>query len=563
MTASIAPLLRAAGPALERALAVGALAAHLSRDASLVPREENDQVLITAGSAAIGAATGFGADLVLARLGRRVPGGRVGASALLGGAGASGWVWASEVEERRPLVNAAETACAVAMAAAGVGEAGRLALSALPAPVRAAFASRSAAFLAAAVPALRALRGRMAEPADRVKASLSYEYLPTVSGGHGSLAPLSTLDREGRKFLGLAVPEGEIAEVMGPPVRSPIRVYVGVETAPSPVARVELAVAELERLGAFERRRILVACPSGAGFVTPVPVEVEEYMTRGDLASVAVQYNNQRSHRSLDRVPVGTETTRLLLRALRRRIDELPPDTRPELVTYGESMGAWIAAEVVTEDGLGTIDELGVAHAFLIGVPYQARQKLRQLVGDVSALPPSIGVFETSEDVVTLSEPQRARLAYALLTHPEDPVANFSGLRLVVERPTWLTKGARRHPRVPRSMRWVPAITYLQVLFDVKNGTSFTADFEAYAHDYRAGLPAALRIVFGHCVDVSPEQLARIEECTAASARAQAAREAAARQRPPLPSAGYPASRRRRPARLGLRRSSGGSGRGR
>lgn len=519
--------------ALPRALVVGALAAHLSHEPSLVPRDEDDEVLIAAGAGAIGAATGFAADLLLARLGGHVPGGRTGASTLVGGAGALGWLWASEIEERTPLVNGVETVGAVAMAVAGAGEAGRLALNALPVVARAALGIKFASLGARALRALRVLRKRMGEPADPVKASISYDYLPTVSGGEGSFVPLSALDREGRKFLGLAVPPQEIESVMGRPAKSPIRVYVGLESAPGPAERVELAVAELERLGAFQRRRILVSCPSGAGFVTPVPVEAEEYMSRGDLASVAVQYNNRRSHRSLDKAPVGTMTTRLLLRELRRRID-VEKSPRPELVVYGESMGAWIAADVVTEDGLGTIDELGVAHAFLIGVPYRAREKLRRLVRDRTALPESMGVFESCEQLLMQPEREQERLAYALLTHPEDPVANFSGARLAFQRPTWLTKGRQRHPRVPRLMRWVPAITYLQILFDVKNGTSFTADFEAYAHDYRAGLPTALRVVYGHRREVSDEQLAQIQERTAASARAQAEREAAARERPPL-----------------------------
>jgi uncharacterized membrane protein len=251
-------------------------------------------------------------------------------------------------------------------------------------------------------------------------------------------------------------------------------------------------------------------------------------MTRGDVASVAVQYNNQRSHRSVDKVPTGVETTRILLEELRARRDALPSEKRPELVVYGESMGAWVAAEVLVEGGLRRLDELDVSRGMLIGVPYQAMRKLARLARGVP-LPETIGVFRTAEEVVAAREAVHRRVRYVLLTHPEDPVTNFGGLRLLVERPTWLTYGERRHPRIPREMRWLPGITYLQVLFDVKNGTSFTADFEAYAHDYRRGLPAVIRIAYGHLDEVSAVQLAEIERRTAESARAQARREAAAR----------------------------------
>lgn len=511
---------------LEQALAVGALAAYLSRGPSLLPRTPEDQTLIAAGAGAVGAVTGLVAERVTGVLGRRLPGGRAGASAVAGALGAGGWLWASAAEERTAVVNAVETISGIAMLAAGGGEAGRLALGALPIELRAFVTSRALALGVAAASALQALRRRIAEP-DR-QAPIPYEYLSSVSGGEASLAPLWTLDRQGRKFLGMAVPGDAIAAVMGTPAQDPIRVYVGLDTAPTPRERASIAVAELERLGAFERRRILVACPTGAGFVTPIPVEAEEYMTRGDIASVAIQYNNERSHRSLGKVPIGATTTRLLLEALRQRVDRIARGERPELIVYGESLGAWVAAEVLAEGALGTLDELRVARAMLIGLPYRPMRMLARLAESEGVMPGRIRVCETSEQVASLPEPERERLAYVLLTHPEDPVGNFSGLRLLVERPTWLSKGPRRHPRVPREMRWLPGITYLQVLFDVKNGTSFTADFEAYAHDYRLGLPAVARIVYGHQNEVSPEQLARIEERTAASAQAQERREASA-----------------------------------
>jgi uncharacterized membrane protein len=510
---------------LGKAAAAGAVATYLARDPSLVPRTLDDQRLVTAGAALMGAAAATLGDVVAVALGRRVPGGRPGASALLTALGAIGWAWSSPREQRGVATNAVETASGVALVGVGAGEAGEAVLSALPAEARALVTVKALALGIGAGSAFRAVRRKVAEPKDLVKASIRYDFLPTASGGEDSLVPLATLDREGRKFLGLAVRGDAIAEVMGPGSRDPIRVYVGLESAPSPEERVRLAMAELERLGAFDRRRILVACPSGAGFVTPVPIEAEEYMTRGDIASVAIQYNNQRSHRSIDKVPVGVLTTRLLVQALRERLERAPADGRPDLVAYGESMGAWVAADVIVEGGLRLLDELDVRRAVLVGVPYRAAERLRRLAEAEADLPETLGVFKTAGELAALPAAEQERLRYALVTHPEDPVANFTEWRLLWERPTWLTKGPRRHPRVPRKMRWMPGITYLHVLFDVKNGTSFTADFEAYAHDYRLGLPALIRIVYGHGGEVSGEQLHEIEHRMAASARAQAQRE--------------------------------------
>jgi hypothetical protein len=80
-------------------------------------------------------------------------------------------------------------------------------------------------------------------------------------------------------------------------------------------------------------------------------------------------------------------------------------------------------------------------------------------------------------------------------------------------------------------MRWLPGITFFHVLFDIKNATSYTPVFEAYAHDYRRELPTLLRIAFGHG-DITDAQLAAVDTATARSAVIQAEREAGARVGP-------------------------------
>ena len=70
------------------------------------------------------------------------------------------------------------------------------------------------------------------------------DYLPTVSIGPDSLIPQETLDFEASRFLA--------GTEKGLPM-DPIRVFVGVNSAPTVEERAELAVRELARLGAFER----------------------------------------------------------------------------------------------------------------------------------------------------------------------------------------------------------------------------------------------------------------------------------------------------------------------
>ncbi|HEV3408057.1 MAG TPA: alpha/beta-hydrolase family protein, partial [Gaiellaceae bacterium] len=369
--------------------------------------------------------------------------------------------------------------------------------------------------------ALLALRARIEEPHDLVKASVMYDYLPSVSGGDGSLAPLAELDREGRKFLGLATPATAIAELMREPARDPVRVFVGLGTADTPAERVRVAVAELERLGAFERRRLLVACPVGSGYVNPGFVEAEEYMSRGDVATVTVQYNNERSFRSLKSVPRARETYRLLLEALHDRL--AADDGRPEVVFYGESLGAWVGAELLAEGGVELAERLGVVRGVLLGIPHGGAYKLVRLRGASARLPEGLGVFGTADELEALPPEERSELRYVIVTHPEDPVANYTGLQLVWRRPFWL-RPAARSPRIPAAMRWMPGVTFLQVLFDVKNGTSFVPVFEPHAHDYRAEHPAIVRIAYGHD-DVTDEQLGAVAARTLASAERQWERE--------------------------------------
>jgi uncharacterized membrane protein len=469
----------------------------------------------------MGGAGGALTGLLATAMGKRFPGGTLAAGAALAGAGFVAWRWAAARRRPTKAVDALESAGLVTGAAAGAGGAGALLTGRLS---RAALAYTAVTATRGAIRAgraLMALRARIEEPHDLVKASIAYDYVPSVSGGEGSLAPLDGLDREGRKFLGLATSATAIAEVMGDPTQDPVRVFVGLGSADSPSERVRLAVAELERLGGFERRRLLVACPVGSGYVNPAFVEAEEYMSRGDLATVAVQYNNERSFRSLKSVPLARETYRLLLEALR---DRLAGADRPEVVFYGESLGAWVGAELLAEGGLDVAAELGVARGVLLGIPHGGAYKLVRLRRRSERLPPGVGVFGTADELEALPADQRAELRYVIVTHPEDPVANYTGVQLLWRRPFWLRPLARRSSRIPRTMRWMPGITFLQVVFDVKNGTSFVPVFEPRAHDYRAEHPAVARIAYGHD-DVTDEQVGEIAARTIASAERQWERE--------------------------------------
>ena len=148
---------------------------------------------------------------------------------------------------------------------------------------------------------------------------------PLVSGSLESLVPFDTLSRAGRRFVWMAVPADKISEVMGEPARAnPVRAYVGLESAPSEQERVDLAMRELERTGAFDRSWLMVASPTGTGYVNYAAASILEFLTRGDCASVAMQYSARPSPLSLDRVKEGRRHTRMLCKAIAERCAQCP-----------------------------------------------------------------------------------------------------------------------------------------------------------------------------------------------------------------------------------------------
>ena len=96
---------------------------------------------------------------------------------------------------------------------------------------------------------------------------------PLRSGGPGSLVGWDTLGYQGRNFVGQGPTAAEIAAFSGTPAPEPIRAYAGIESAENVEERAELAVADLERAGGFDRADLLVAGTTGTGWVDPAAID--------------------------------------------------------------------------------------------------------------------------------------------------------------------------------------------------------------------------------------------------------------------------------------------------
>ncbi|MBY4128874.1 alpha/beta-hydrolase family protein [Rhodococcus fascians] len=319
---------------------------------ALLPRPAVTQALLIGVSTAIALAVAWLARLAL---GRRHPAG-FGARAWAAGTGTlvsisavySNILWQNKIRaamdthavDWRYAVDVIGGAACVALALWGIGFGVRRACTALVG-VRSIVLITVVGVLSYvfAVPALPSAVSRHFSASNSVSVSVSVSddsvIAPdktTRSGGPGSLVPWGTLGDEGRKFAS------------GGPVRSTVRTYVGLDSAPTLDQRVALAVADMERAGAFDRSVVVIAIPTGSGWVDENAVAGAESRFGGDVATVAVQYSNKPSWATFlfaeDEAKRSAEAVTHAVAAAVARTS-----TPPQIVVYGQSLGAVAGSE--------------------------------------------------------------------------------------------------------------------------------------------------------------------------------------------------------------------------
>jgi uncharacterized membrane protein len=357
---------------------------------------------------------------------------------------------------------------------------------------------------------------------------------PMISGDPESLVRWDTLGREGRRHAiayvrpepptdrptqisGRTRPDLSISTVMREnPRASPIQVFIGLDSAPTPADRVELALAEMDRTAAWTRSMLLLISPTGTGYVNYVATACVQYLTRGDVASVTLQYSKRPSPLSLGKVEAAREQNRLLWLRIFVRVRAMPPQDRPKVVLFGESLGALTSQNVLTGWGTLGLQALGIDRALWVGTPEGSRW-MHEVAGkprpDVDKS--LVALVNDYEQFCELGDEQKERVRYVLLSHDNDGVTKF-GPSLINRRPGWLGLGRPttmelpgRSPRgIPSSMRWRMVTTFYQSLIDMKNAQTPGA-YRAWAHDYRPDLADFIRDVFD--LECTPEQLQRIK----------------------------------------------------
>lgn len=301
-------------------------------------------------------------------------------------------------------------------------------------------------------------------PADQVAPTRAWQ-----TGSPQSLVAWQDLGREGRIFVGATPDPAAISAVTGLPARQPLRVYVGLNAADSLTARADLAVAELERAGGFDRAALVVAMPTGTGWMDPAAMEPLEHLNHGDVATVAMQYSYLQSWISLLVQPEqSAEAGRALFGAVHRRWQQLPAETRPRLYLYGLSLGAHSSQQSLR---LHEMLDRPIDGALWVGPPFVS-PLWQSLTAERDPGSPAWLPRLTTGEAVRFTDGRQVlrdggpwgqvRIVY--LQYGSDPIVFFRP-DSAIRPPDWLD-----HPRAPEvsdDLRWYPVITQLQLAFDM------------------------------------------------------------------------------------------------
>ncbi|MFO0882270.1 MAG: alpha/beta-hydrolase family protein [Candidatus Saccharimonadales bacterium] len=345
---------------------------------------------------------------------------------------------------------------------------------------------------------------------------------PYVSGSAESYVPWSTLSIQGRRHVIDQRTPTDIEEVMGEWAQTPIRLFVGVDSAPSEEERVQLALAELRRTKAFDREFLVVISPTGTGYVNYVFSQSVEYLSRGNCASVTIQYSKRPSPLSLDQVPEGRHHYRMLLNGIRRELKKRPASRRPKIILFGESLGAWTSQDAFMNEGTDGFEALGVHRALWIGTPAGSKWKEQVLYDNrLNVEKDEIGVFNDFGQYELLTQNAKDKLRYVMITHYNDPVAHF-GTSLLIQAPAWLASDRSKRPSsVPKTTRWRTPTTFVHTLIDMKNALKpIPGQFVATGHDYRGDLANFVKITIEK--PVTNDQMIRVEDALRRNEKAQA-----------------------------------------
>lgn len=339
--------------------------------------------------------------------------------------------------------------------------------------------------------------------ADRIYAGLDERFEeasprpqdPLKTGSDGSLIAWESLGRTGRNMIAGVPDQAQIAAMTGTPAQEPLRVYVGLNSAPDPQARAELALAELLRINAFSRSTLVIATPTGTGWVDQRGQQALEYLLGGDVATVSVQYSYVASWIALLTDPeYGTETARAVFSAVYDHWRRLPVADRPALYLNGLSLGALNSD--LSHDLYQVVGD-PFNGALWVGPPFSSPTWLEVTRNRNPGSPAWLPNYRDGSAVWFMNQTGLTsdvvvpwggfRILY--LQHASDAVVFFDP-RATWRRPPWMSPS--RGPDVSQDFQWLPVVTVLQLAVDIMTagkpplGYGHRYDFPSYVRAWAA-----------------------------------------------------------------------------
>jgi uncharacterized membrane protein len=308
------------------------------------------------------------------------------------------------------------------------------------------------------------------------------------TGSDASLVDWPSMGRRGREFIALAPTREDIVSVLGQEAMDPLRVYVGLRSAGDAEARARLALQEMLRVGAFERSVVVIATPTGTGWMDPMAFDTLDYLHRGDVASVAIQYSYLASWLSLLVEPgYGAEASRELFTVVHEYWSSLPRQSRPRLYLFGLSLGALSSEQSVQLYELLANPPQGALWA---GPPF-ASPFWRQVTSDREpGSPPwlprfgdgSVVRFTSQRNALNIPDAQWGPLRIVYLQYASDPITFFEP-SMFFQKPPWFAMP--RGPDVSPKLRWYPIVSALQLGVDTMLATDVPLGYgHAYAPEH-------------------------------------------------------------------------------
>jgi uncharacterized membrane protein len=295
------------------------------------------------------------------------------------------------------------------------------------------------------------------------------------TGSNDSLISWQSLGNQGRKFISGGPNASTLTEFFQQPCLPPIRVYVGLNSAETAEERASLALNELIRVGAFERSILLLVTPTGTGWVDPASLNSVEYLHRGDVATVAVQYSYLNSPLALlTDAKYGAHMAEVLFDVIYGYWRSLPKETRPRLYLHGLSLGS-LNSDLSFQ--LFDIVDEPFSGALWSGPPF-LHQTWKQASNQRDRGSPAwfpqvrngsvIRFFNQSGHRIASEKPWGA-FRIAFLQHASDPITFFDP-NSAWHKPEWMNEP--RGQDVSSELRWFPVVTMLQLAADMIVGTA-------------------------------------------------------------------------------------------